>query len=694
MRLFRARRVLAGRRRLADVRTSLRIEDAGLRAGPGLAARRVARAGAPVVAAIRRRPCARASRSASYPRRGCAAGDVPLPGACCRPAPQPSPHSPMPGDVDGAFDVDVPGVGRTRCRAARGHRDRTRLAAQRGQRDFARLRLRGRDRNLLRQARRFLTTHLWRDANALDFDALRIDRLAVAPARAKSPAWVAAVAAPSTRAARLPPRAGAVAATRTSYRACGTSVTCKGCGAGGTSTTGSGSGCACGGGCAATGSSGCGAGSSGCGGGGGCVGACDGVGVAAGGEGAAAVCAGSGCGPSRRTTARFFRRARADEFGLHDLVALARRLRRRHEHSTRATTAEIAKHRCNTALKDAANHRNPRSSRIGGCHCWRHNVREGLPTVELRRRACGGDASGRCASSSTKVCGSAPFTACGLAGIESNHACQPGGNVPGGFRPNRFQPAPQPEGFDEVGGGEHASPAGRQAASRGMIRRRARRMVGRVAHRGHARHLASSASSRCPASASRPPCRSRGNRRRTAARTTPSAVTSCTDTCPRCCASCGLTSCSTTQRTRSTSDAVSAGASPLIFGARICSCAAGGLLHVVDLGAIEERHAGRIQPQREAFAIDRPFVAAAGRPVRRTPGARRRAACRHGRRTGARRGPGGPRVRSGVRKCACADSEIWIMRAILATPEAAAVVRQSTMRPRPMCSGSARNSQE
>ena len=40
----------------------------------------------------------------------------------------------------------------------------------------------------------------------------------------------------------------------------------------------------------------------------------------------------------------------------------------------------------------------------------------------------------------------------------------------------------------------------------------------------------------------------------------------------RGCASCGLISCSRVQRTRSTSDAASPGATPLIRGARICSC--------------------------------------------------------------------------------------------------------------------------
>src|SRR5690606_15221616 len=37
--------------------------------------------------------------------------------------------------------------------------------------------------------------------------------------------------------------------------------------------------------------------------------------------------------------------------------------------------------------------------------------------------------------------------------------------------------------------------------------------------------------------------------------------------------------------------------------------AAGGNAFVVDAGAVQERHAGRVQPQGEAFAVDRPFVA-------------------------------------------------------------------------------------
>ncbi|KAG1225093.1 hypothetical protein G6F68_019996 [Rhizopus microsporus] len=54
--------------------------------------------------------------------------------------------------------------------------------------------------------------------------------------------------------------------------------------------------------------------------------------------------------------------------------------------------------------------------------------------------------------------------------------------------------------------------------------------------------------------------------------TTPSAETSCTATLPPCEASCGLISFSTTQCTRSTSEAASPGASPLMRGALMVSC--------------------------------------------------------------------------------------------------------------------------
>src|SRR6476620_6948177 len=44
------------------------------------------------------------------PAPGCAAGAVPLPGACCPPGAAEVAAVAEPGIVDGAFDVEVPGV--------------------------------------------------------------------------------------------------------------------------------------------------------------------------------------------------------------------------------------------------------------------------------------------------------------------------------------------------------------------------------------------------------------------------------------------------------------------------------------------------------------------------------------------------------------------------------------------------------
>ena len=214
-----------------------------------------------------------APHSGVVPAPGCAAGDVPLPGACCRPAPQPSPHLPS------LATSTVHSMSTCPACVAPGVVPREGIGIARvSPRNVGNAISRDCDCGVaigICCVRRADSSPRTCGATRMRWTSTRCVSIVCRCACSREIVLrgLRAVAAPSTRAARRPLRAGAVAATRTSCPARGTSVTCKGCGAGGTSTTGSGSGCACGGGCAATGSSGCGAGSSGCGGGGGCVGA-------------------------------------------------------------------------------------------------------------------------------------------------------------------------------------------------------------------------------------------------------------------------------------------------------------------------------------------------------------------------------------------------------------------------------------